>query len=603
MPTASYSLRDWNETDRSFRVVASTAKPIRRFEWNPQTEKLEEYWEALEGWNFRRFEKNPLVFESHNTDTSDCVIGTASDFRETEDGGLEMKITLAPTSANERTAVLEQRIKQGLLRGVSVGWEYGARTDEERGGRTVRVYRGNILLEVSLVPIPADEDALVEADADDETRAKERVSNAGRLLAQARKPRSDAREDGAVARFDFIGRVGKFERTQVGGIRVKARLTRTGILEYRRPDGTIRRELRLPEEVFNTDSLATLHGAPVTDLANHRALITPDNWRAATRGHTEGIRKDGKYVEAELVVNDADTVRAIERGDLHDISCGYVCKLDFQPGVYEGQPYDAIQRNIRYNHVAVLPKGVGRAGTDVALRLDAKDAVCVEADSNNGEEPMRVIRIDGKDVEYGSEQHIKHIEEAHLRDIEKFEAEKKELQTKLDKAEGEKAVAKKRAEELEEEERKREAEEKEREEKRAKAEKARARKLARLATQALRLLSEDDEDEEKMDARLDKLLDLSERDLMIECIRTDARWKDADFEGRGDEYVQAIFDAVVRDHKRVDGIDSVVRTAETVKRSDARETSKESPAEKARREREARNRDAWKQPLGVFKQS
>jgi hypothetical protein len=40
-------------------------------------------------------------------------------------------------------------------------------------------------------------------------------------------------------------------------------LTRVGIFEYRRPDGSIRRELRLPEEVFAQESLASYKGKPV----------------------------------------------------------------------------------------------------------------------------------------------------------------------------------------------------------------------------------------------------------------------------------------------------------------------------------------------------
>lgn len=42
-------------------------------------------------------------------------------------------------------------------------------------------------------------------------------------------------------------------------------LTRTGVFPYRNPDGTIRHELRPPEDVFHTGSLHTLKGVPITD--------------------------------------------------------------------------------------------------------------------------------------------------------------------------------------------------------------------------------------------------------------------------------------------------------------------------------------------------
>ena len=39
-------------------------------------------------------------------------------------------------------------------------------------------------------------------------------------------------------------------------------LTSTGIFEYTNPDGSVRRELRLPEEVFAAESLASYQGKP-----------------------------------------------------------------------------------------------------------------------------------------------------------------------------------------------------------------------------------------------------------------------------------------------------------------------------------------------------
>ena len=40
-------------------------------------------------------------------------------------------------------------------------------------------------------------------------------------------------------------------------------LTSTGIFEYTNPDGSVRRELRLPEEVFAPESLKTYKGKPI----------------------------------------------------------------------------------------------------------------------------------------------------------------------------------------------------------------------------------------------------------------------------------------------------------------------------------------------------
>lgn len=155
-----------------------------------------------------------------------------------------------------------------------------------------------------------------------------------------------------------------------------AGLTRVGILEYRNPDGSIRREFRPPEEVFHPESLASLAGAPVLD--GHSTWVTPETFSTHSRGHVvEGTpRQDGELVAADLVVQDAGTLKRVERRDLSEISCGYTCGvIDPTPGEWNGKRYDCVQRAIRYNHVALLPAGTGRAGRECALRLDAAEPV------------------------------------------------------------------------------------------------------------------------------------------------------------------------------------------------------------------------------------
>ena len=44
----------------------------------------------------------------------------------------------------------------------------------------------------------------------------------------------------------------------------------------------------------------------------------------------------------------------VKDGRSRELSCGYYCDLDETPGEYEGQRYDARQRNIRGNHLALV---------------------------------------------------------------------------------------------------------------------------------------------------------------------------------------------------------------------------------------------------------
>lgn len=157
------------------------------------------------------------------------------------------------------------------------------------------------------------------------------------------------------------------ERLADGRLRADAFLTRTGIFTYRDGNGE-RREYRPPDEVFKADALASFRDAVVTD--DHPAdLVSADNARFLAVGFVSGApRRDGDHVAATLVVNDAATIAKMERGK-QQLSCGYTCEIDRTPGIVNGERYDAVQRNIVGNHVAIVD--VGRAGPTVRVRMDA----------------------------------------------------------------------------------------------------------------------------------------------------------------------------------------------------------------------------------------
>lgn len=273
-----------------------------------------------------------------------------------------------------------------------------------------------------------------------------------------------------VSRFDVAG-LGKPERTSQGFLRIPAFLTRTGVLEYRRADGTVVRELRPSDEVFKTRSLATLSAAPVTDL-HPTQMITPANVRELSIGHvSDDVRPEGELVSAAVTVQHADAIAAVERGERRELSCGYQCRIDATPGTYKGQPYDQVQRDIVYNHVALGPRNWGRAGRDVALRVDAADGDAAageifrldEADAlsvatiapsagNEGDiMELVTLRVDGIDVQV-TKQAAQVIEKAiGTRDDALVEAvtERDALQGRFDASQGELTKAKGRLAEAE----------------------------------------------------------------------------------------------------------------------------------------------------------
>ena len=195
-----------------------------------------------------------------------------------------------------------------------------------------------------------------------------------------------------VTRYD-VAELGSIETTPQGFLRAPAFLTRAGVLDYRRPDGSVRRELRPPSAVFDAQSLATLAAAPLTDL--HPAeMVSPKNFRRLAIGHvSDEVKQDGQHVAARVTVQDADAIAAVQAGERRELSCGYTCDLDETPGTYRRadgtvEHYDAVQRNIKYNHVGIGPKNWGRAGSSVALRLDSSDA----------NDPPELMRLDAADA-------------------------------------------------------------------------------------------------------------------------------------------------------------------------------------------------------------
>ena len=145
-------------------------------------------------------------------------------------------------------------------------------------------------------------------------------------------------------------------------------LTSTGIFEYLNPDGSIRRELRLPEDVFDPESLKSYKGRPII-ITHDAGLVTTDNVKENAIGTilTEGYRS-GDDVRAEIIIH--DTV-GMKKAGLKELSLGYNLDLEETPGEWNGQHYDAIQRNIRINHLALVAEA--RAGEQARLNIDSRD--------------------------------------------------------------------------------------------------------------------------------------------------------------------------------------------------------------------------------------
>lgn len=120
---------------------------------------------AVEGWKLDNYRKNPVVLFAH--DSLSLPVGRS--LREWTDGGaLRSQVEFTPHEMNPLGASVGAMVRGGFLRAASVGFaplEWAAneeRKSEHWWGPAID-YKRQELLEYSIVPIPANPEALVGA--------------------------------------------------------------------------------------------------------------------------------------------------------------------------------------------------------------------------------------------------------------------------------------------------------------------------------------------------------------------------------------------------------------------------------------------------------
>lgn len=250
-------------------------------------------------------------------------------------------------------------------------------------------------------------------------------------------------------RYD-VGEISGLEKTAQGYIKAIARVTRTGVFTYRNADGSLRRELRHPDEVFSLKSLSTMGMLPITNLHPTEKRVNADNSKTLSIGFTgETITPDGKFIRLPILITDKAGVEAVENGR-QELSLGYEVELEDKPGRYDSEEYDCIQRNIVYNHLAIVDRG--RAGPDVRINSDGDQIIDDKKPSLQRSDSMVKLRLDNG-CEYDVPQEVQAVFMSHktvvdglqtkldaaLKDVDKIKADAdtakdtaKELKTKVD---------------------------------------------------------------------------------------------------------------------------------------------------------------------------
>ncbi|MHC2797178.1 hypothetical protein ACVINZ_006190 [Mesorhizobium jarvisii] len=159
-------------------------------------------------------------------------------------------------------------------------------------------------------------------------------------------------------------------QTADGYLVATARAVRTGIQLYTghevgKPGQDVVRVYRAADQVFAPDSLQSFSHAPIT-VDHPEEGVSAENWKALSVGEVStAAKQDGQWVILPLILKDAAAIKSVMDGK-RELSAGYTCDLDFTPGVTaDGEPYDAQQRSIKINHLALVDRA--RAGSKARI--------------------------------------------------------------------------------------------------------------------------------------------------------------------------------------------------------------------------------------------
>lgn len=171
------------------------------------------------------------------------------------------------------------------------------------------------------------------------------------------------------------------QKDKFGFLVVDSTPTRSGVFKYFDYYGKEHRELRHPDEVFSRETLDSMNGIIYTTVENHLGIFTPKDTKDKTYGFTlSDARKDQDHSRVSIKIINESEINAIEGKDGLELSMGYICDVIPENGEFNGERYDAVQKNIRYNHIARV-KNDARGGETCRIRLDSKSAICgIEAE-------------------------------------------------------------------------------------------------------------------------------------------------------------------------------------------------------------------------------
>lgn len=199
--------------------------------------------------------------------------------------------------------------------------------------------------------------------------------------------------------FTDVVSISGTRRRSDGYLVVDARIARTGLQRYLgsevgRPDREFVTVYRPEGSVFSDAALASFAHRPIT-VEHPSVAVTADNWKSLAVGQSDGeVKRDGDYVRVPLMIADRSAIERIEAGK-RELSAGYTCDLDWTGGTTPaGETYDAVQTNIRANHIAIVDRG--RAGPMCRIGDGWTTPATIDKETKM---TTRTVMVDGLSVE------------------------------------------------------------------------------------------------------------------------------------------------------------------------------------------------------------
>lgn len=161
---------------------------------------------------------------------------------------------------------------------------------------------------------------------------------------------------------------------------------------------------RPEEELASPEAIESFKLMPLVDehsmLGSEDEGLTPAERKGVQGVIGEDVYFDPPYLRGNIKLYSEAAKGLVKSGAKRELSPGYRCIYDFTPGVFDGQKYDAIQRTIRANHLALVEEG--RTGPDVAVldhmrfALDSnqlKEAVMADENMSGGEASAKIKEL------------------------------------------------------------------------------------------------------------------------------------------------------------------------------------------------------------------